>query len=131
MEINKNQLGQNLIKACIYEDINKINKLISQNPNFNVVDHNDRSALIWACINSNTEIVNLLLQAGAGVSLSKKDCSERTALSWAELRKNTEIIQLLENAVQQSTENYIKGGFKNNDYLKKYLKYKTKYSKLK
>jgi ankyrin repeat protein len=58
-------------------------------------DTQGKTALIYAAFNNNTEIVQMLIKAGANKKLA--DTENRTALEYAKFNKNTQLIILLDN----------------------------------
>ena len=73
--------------------------LILKGADVNLVDENDRSALMYAVAMGKAESIRLLLSAGADAGL--KDKQGHTALSWAQSVGHHEIEQILEAGISK------------------------------
>ena len=84
-----------LIEACLNDQKEIVELLLSANADIHKVDREDRTALFAACHSGNKEIVELLLARGADIN--KADIYGHTPLSFALTRghTNNEIIDLL------------------------------------
>jgi len=96
------------------------------------------SALTLACRGRIFGTIPLLLRAGADYNvLFKKVISENNNIEemlQAKYKSDITLAKLLVEEIQKirfGLQNILKGGCKNKNYLKKYLKYKSKYSQLK
>jgi ankyrin repeat protein len=67
--------------------------LIAAGANIDSVDHNGKTALIWACIGNNIECVRILIAAGADVTM--RDKLGRTALDIARNKGFEDIVHIL------------------------------------
>ena len=83
-----------LLKAVLSFDTATVEALLKQGVSPDAKDRMDHSALFFAAQDGNTDIVRLLLQYGADVSIREKEHGE-TALSAAARRKHGEIVRLL------------------------------------
>jgi ankyrin repeat protein len=84
-----------LIAAVVANDVDKVRiSLLQKKENPNAVDDRDaRTALMFAAANGNTEIVKLLLDAGAKINAT--DSAGSTALHWAADRGQADVVRQL------------------------------------
>lgn len=102
----KDKLGQELIKATIFEEI-KVGYLIQLGANIDAKDNNGLTALMIAAREGKNKIADLLMYKGADISLKDKD--GKTALDYAKLNNQEEIIKLITKYKQKEIkENKIK-----------------------
>jgi hypothetical protein len=83
-----------LLKAVLSFDTAAVEALLKQGVSPDAKDRTDHTALFFAAQDGSTDIVRLLLQYGADVSIREKEHGE-TALSAAARRKHGAIVQLL------------------------------------
>ncbi len=86
-------MGERLVNAARYSDIETVKSELVNGADINAKNNNGDSALIWACANVCTEIVELLLVNGADVNT--KDRNYRSALMWATNHGHTKIVEML------------------------------------
>ena len=75
-------------------DLNKIRSCIAAGAEVNVKDNHDWTALMYAAYYGNTEIIKLLLSAGADVN-TENNYNDWTALMLAKKNGHSEIVKLL------------------------------------
>jgi uncharacterized protein len=83
-----------LMQAINKNDINRVQKLIQQGVNVNELDANQDAPLVMAAYKGYTEIVKLLLEAGADIAAVDPDM-KATALHAAAYAGRTEAAKLL------------------------------------
>ena len=86
-----------LLHAAAFGDLASLNKLLKQgaSPNARAKDRTGRTALILAAISGHVDIVEALLNNGAGVD--DRDKTGHTALNWAAMRGRTQVVTTLLN----------------------------------
>lgn len=84
-----------LAYAVVLNDVDLVKMIIPATKNINEQDIDGMSNLMWATYSEydNTDIIRVLLQAGASQTL--KDKNGLTARGWAEKKGNTETVKLL------------------------------------
>lgn len=73
--------SEEFFMAALNGDLNKIHKAISNGTNPDIIDTEQRTALLLASYNGHSEIVKLLIKKGANVNHA--DVNNRTALMFA------------------------------------------------
>ncbi len=83
-----------LIAASKDGDVNTVNNLLRMGANPELKDVTDNNALTWASYRGHTNVVKLLVKAGAHVDVV---CEGKTALIMATLKGHIEVVDLLIN----------------------------------
>jgi ankyrin repeat protein len=91
-----NDLGMQLLKAALENDIQQVNALLAQGANVNLQGNWGFTALLYAASRGNQEIVKKLIDSNA--DLNKNDLDRDTALMYAARGKHPEIITMLIDA---------------------------------
>lgn len=90
--------NQNLLKACIHEDLEQVKQSLADGADANTKDMHGNSVLILACITKNTlnsrTIKKLLIEAGADVN-AKDQIYGMPVLTWVFVSRDYENINLL------------------------------------
>ena len=86
-------LNQQLLDVAKKGDKKALYTLIENGADLNIKDNEGRTALIWASIKENFEIVKLLVENGADLDI--KDNEGKTALIWASIKENFKIVKFL------------------------------------
>jgi len=98
-----------LVRNAKKGNLMAIQSAVQENVNLNEGDMSEQTALMWACWQGHSDVVNELLKAGADVD-AKADDGE-TALMWAALRRHTDIVLLLlEYNADPNIQNITYGG---------------------
>ena len=87
--------NKSILNAVSENNIEKLNKLITDGGNINILDSNGCSPLLIAIKNKNNEIAKILINKNADINL--KDKKNNTALDFALLTNNSEIAKILIN----------------------------------
>lgn len=94
------------MEAALNGDAIKIGNALKAGTDCNVVDEENRTALMLAAFNGHTKVVSLLLDAGANVNL--RESMNRTALMFASTGDNAGTVKLL--LEHKADVNLIDGG---------------------
>ena len=86
--VDKESKNPVLLDLCKEGKLDKVKQLIQQGTAVNTQDSKGITALHYACGHGYTEIVEMLLNSGADISL--KDKAHRTALDWVDDDKKAE-----------------------------------------
>ena len=91
--------------VCLFGDVDLVKMVLARNPNINEFDKNGYTALHYAILNDNLEVVNLLIANRADVNILT-DQHKQTALHLAGgANANLDIIRiLLDNGVEPNTK---------------------------
>jgi uncharacterized protein len=88
--------GTALIAASYTKNKDIVIKLLTQTSNIDLVDQNGKSALVFAIMANDFEIVEILIKKGASTDL--KDKSNKACIDYALESKNQKIIDLVRNS---------------------------------
>jgi ankyrin repeat protein len=80
---NTREYANNIFEQSIKGDLDRIKEFLEAGVNVNVKDQNGTTALMYACIYDNPEIMKFLLENGADVNV--QDPPGRTALIYASM----------------------------------------------
>jgi ankyrin repeat protein len=111
--------GTELMYATKTVNIPEVKKLLAKGVNINAQDSYGWTALTYAIEKGNSELVALLVDAGADPCI--KLSSGHSPLSYAQSQKNTLIIEALEKKIAELETPALENKKKEQEYLKAYL----------